>query len=529
MSWTTGLENSGWSLDLGSLWQREADIAAATIRATAPPLRRTPLAQVPPGATGDAYAKLPLLAEYIANAYGELIKDTDYRDGNGTDHKAAAIQNLTSLIDRFICNYSYSEFAADPEGVITAIIKAPVFTWEADTPPAQIQYDPFGLIAFPMQRASSGYRMPPAFVAYQLLIDRLQLGQMAATWLLPPDLEPLNGYGQRYIYDPGNGFVFLNVPDASIWYSNYDANRGANPPFQWCVLWRDYWHQIESKRHQFNDKAERARMITWVVSFIALVGFVGAIQAVAANGLTMANGAKLLAATDRLPGVEFGAASPYISAVSKLLTLDFFSDSAKDAAEDAAIESATGAADATSEVTQGANMEWLDFGSNDVSVPDDWGGDWGGLVPVEIDMGGSFFDGLDSFNFSDSFDSALDSISDGAADFFGGIDWSKLLTTLSQTYVQYRLADKALESRGQTPPPTTRPTPGTVRQLADGTTLRTNADGSTTVTAPTGEVRTVTTSGQIVSGGASWIPGVPNIAVIGGAAALGVLLLMRKK
>lgn len=518
MSWTTSLENSGWSLDLGSLWQQEADIAAATIRATAPPLRRTPLAQVPPGPIGDAYAKLSLLAEYIASAYGELIKDTDYRDGNGTDHKAAAIQNLTSLIDRFICNYSYDEFAADPERVITTIINAPVFTWEAYTPPAQIKYDPFGLIAFPMQRASSGYRMPPAFVAYQLLIDRLQLGQMAATWLLPPDLEPFNGYGQRYIYDPGNGFVFLNIPDASVWYSNYDANRGKNPPFQWCVLWRDYWRQIESKRHEFNDKAERARMITWVVSFIALVGFVGAVQAVAANGLTMANGAKLLAAIDRLPGVEFGAASPYISAVSKVLTLDFFSASTSDSAQDAVISTATGAADAA----KGANVDWLDFGLNDVNLSD-----YG--IPFEIDTGGSFFSGLDSFNFSESFDSALDSITSGAAGFFGGTDWTKLLTTLSQTYVQYRLADKALESRGQTPPPTTRPTPGTVRQLADGTTLRTNADGSTTVTAPSGEVRTVTTSGQIVRGGASWVPGVPNVAVIGGVVVLGALLLMRKK
>lgn len=505
ITWGSSLIGSGWSFDLGATLQSEGAQRVATIRASLPPLKRTPAAQVPATELGAAYLQLSTLARYLADAYGQVIESVDYRDGNGVDHKAEAISNLARLIDRVICNYSFAEFAANPTGVFDAIINAPLFTWESETPPAQIKYDPFGLIAFPMQQVGARYRMPPAFVAYQLFAGRKQFGNFLAPVILDDDVKDFIGYGYDYEYQPGNGFVFYHLPNASDWYVNYLPNK--EPPAHWCSLWRDYWHKIESERHKFNDKAERARMITWVVSFIAMVGFVGAIQAVAANGLTIGSGTKLLAAADRLPFVDFGAASPYISAVAKIVALDFTPDDAADSALDSAD---TGLLD----TSQGAGM---------------FDASWETDIPVSVDDFGLDFDfGNFDFDFG-SFDSALDNVIDSSKSFFGDIDLTKLLGTLATTYVQYRLADKALESRGQPVPAATRPTPGTVRQLPDGTTLRTNNDGSTTVTAPTGEVRTVTTSGQIVSGDGSLIPGVPNIALFGGVALLGAAFLFSRK
>jgi hypothetical protein len=161
-------------------------------------------------------------------------------------------------------------------------------------------------------------------------------------------------------------------------------------------------------------------------------------------------------------------------------------------------------------------MEYGDFDFSELPLP-------------EINMGDSWT-GFDLSGFDmPSFDLNFDTLVSGVTDAFEGFDLSKFVTDLGGLYLTYNAQQIAAERAG-TPIPTaiTRPVAGTVRQLPDGSVARTNPDGSTTVTAPNGTVRTVTTSGQVVAGSGSWIPGVPNIALLGGAALIGVALLLRK-
>lgn len=155
-------------------------------------------------------------------------------------------------------------------------------------------------------------------------------------------------------------------------------------------------------------------------------------------------------------------------------------------------------------------------GYYEVTSPESY---WGDLGVPSID--------LPEFDFGAITDSLVQTATAPSGEF----SLSSFLTDLAKTYVQYDLSKRAIETQtGQrVPAQVTRPAPGTTRTLPDGSVARTNADGSTTITSPTGEQRTVTSTGQIVRGGADLIPGIPNIALlIGGGLLLGGLLLARR-
>lgn len=258
-------------------------------------------------------------------------------------------------------------------------------------------------------------------------------------------------------------------------------------------------------------------------ALFAVVTTAGALSAAITAGQTIQVGQllKLVSALDRLPGVDFGDASDVIKYGSRILNAG---------APGGLVSSLTEpAGDSTM-----FDYEMPDFGQSwtDIALPnpDDFGGfDFGGIGSGLIDTGAGFE--------IPSFDVGLDSLTQGAGGVFGSVDFSKLLTDLAGLYVQYRIADQAIEARGGAVPAATRPTAGTTRTLADGTTIRVNNDGSSTITRPDGSSATVTTSGQVVgqtpprAAGASapLLPGVSNqTLLIGGALALGALLLLRK-
>jgi hypothetical protein len=113
-------------------------------------------------------------------------------------------------------------------------------------------------------------------------------------------------------------------------------------------------------------------------------------------------------------------------------------------------------------------------------------------------------------------DDFLTSLEQGASDFWNSFDLNRFIETASRAYVTIRQADQA---------PTSVARPGTVRTLPDGSQARINADGSMTVITAGGQVQTIGTRGQVTSGAAAatWIPGVPNLVAIGGAAVLAFL------
>lgn len=108
----------------------------------------------------------------------------------------------------------------------------------------------------------------------------------------------------------------------------------------------------------------------------------------------------------------------------------------------------------------------------------------------------------------------LDSLEQGASDFWNSFDLNKFIDSASKAYATIRQANQS---------PTSVAQPGTLRRLPDGSTARVNADGSLTVVSAAGQVQTIGTTGAVRAGGASWLPGVPNVAVIGGAAVLAFL------
>lgn len=110
--------NASLALDFEQQAQRTRDALGTN--------KRTPDADVPAGPIGDAYKRFSALALYLAEAYGRATAGVDYRDGYGRDVRAEAIAFLAKCIDRVICNYSFAEFAADPRGVISRIINAPI-------------------------------------------------------------------------------------------------------------------------------------------------------------------------------------------------------------------------------------------------------------------------------------------------------------------------------------------------------------------------------------------------------------------
>jgi hypothetical protein len=125
-----------------------------------------------------------------------------------------------------------------------------------------------------------------------------------------------------------------------------------------------------------------------------------------------------------------------------------------------------------------------------------------------------------------SMDSASNQAVSSSTDVMGNIDLGALVNSIAQGYVT---VSKAIAA-GTAPPNTAaHPTPGTVQQLPGGGSRVVNADGSTTITDAQGNKMTILASGQVVSGGAPLVPGIPNgTAVLIGIAALGLLYKVSK-
>lgn len=119
-------------------------------------------------------------------------------------------------------------------------------------------------------------------------------------------------------------------------------------------------------------------------------------------------------------------------------------------------------------------------------------------------------------------DAASNSAVSSSTDVLGNIDLTGLVNSIAQGYVS---VSKAIAA-GTAPPGTAaHPTPGTVQQLPGGGSRVVNADGSTTITDAQGNKMTILTSGQVVSGGAPLVPGIPNgTLLIAGIALLGLIV-----
>lgn len=538
--------NASLALDFEQQAQRTRDALGTN--------KRTPDADVPAGPIGDAYKRFSALALYLAEAYGRATAGVDYRDGYGRDVRAEAIAFLAKCIDRVICNYSFAEFAADPRGVISRIINAPIFAWNSDIEPVEFDYSPFGRVAFPMQRYGNAYRVPPIIGAFWLL----KSNRYVFAGMNTADNE-LGGFGNDFIYDPQNGFLFLesNLARISITQTGWqDGISRVSMIYSndWPALWRDYWNKLESERHKFNDKAERARMIQWVVSFIALVSLASAFNAVMSQGLTLANGSKLIVAVDNVPGVDFGDATPVLRIVSRVLSPggSLTSFLGLDSAQDASGNVADGVTDASGTMDDfSLGFEYGDAPAFDPPVSFDPGGfEWGDFPSFgdignpfgDIDLGAGFSSGFDfgaGIDFdplavlNTPLDSSLDSLTTNAGNVFGAFDIGSFITRLAQTYVQYDLSRRALEQRGQPAPRQAYATPGT-RTLPDGSRVTTRPDGTALVTDPSGRTVTVRRDGQVVTGTApqgTTFGGLSTPVVVGVAAAgaLALLLLMKRK
>lgn len=112
----------------------------------------------------------------------------------------------------------------------------------------------------------------------------------------------------------------------------------------------------------------------------------------------------------------------------------------------------------------------------------------------------------------------LDSLEQGASDLWGSFDLNRFITTASQAYATIKKADQ---------PATALATPGAIRRLPDGSTARVNPDGSLTIISATGGLQTIGTGGQIALG-APWIPGVPNVVLLGAGAVVLALLFLKR-
>jgi hypothetical protein len=317
-------------------------------------------------------------------------------------------------------------------------------------------------------------------------------------------------------YDPTRGFydhlgnLFLLYPLGWPSYNTYQFGKPSTEyPGRTFQL-----DEIDSAIKNAIDQIEKAQsksfVVTAIVGTLAFFALPAAVTAIETGGFTLANSAKLLSAIDRIPGIDFGVGSDILRVVNRVSSLDVVQNVA--------------------DTAEGVQM-------------DDWGfGDWSDIAVTpgeswwDFDLGAGFNGPWDfGSGFGDiavvpnSFDSTIESLTSKSSDIFGSFDIGSFLTGLAKTYVDYDLKKRQLEKTGTQTPIQTKPTPGTVKTLPDGSIMRTNADGSTTITSPNGQVRTVTPQGQIVQGGPSVFASIPPAVWIGGAVAIGALLLKGRK
>jgi len=492
------------------------------LRESLPASRSTPASMVPDTPLGRAYLQLPELARFIASTYEGATDPAQYVDGHGVDHRVASIELLARLIYRFICNYSFDEFARDPRGTVLRILNAPLFVWDEKIEPIRFEYRTLGLIPFPMQANGNAYNVPPTVGAYWLFQSNIRSTNLGLV-SVDADLFDFIGYGETWSYDSARGFTFIEGMNTRLWHEG----GGKLPPMWWPTLWRDYWWRIDNERERVSDRRFIFDTVRFIVSFFSLAGFVGAVNAVVSNGITFASGLRLAVSIDRLPGVDLGDASQVLSALSRVSSLRALFDG---------LTADAVAATSVPVIDEGPTMIF-DY---DANPWDPWAGEFDAGVGVDFDAGvGADFDlgtgiefnlGADVPPIDSAIDFDLNSLVNRSDSIFGNIDVTALLTSIAALYVQHDLARRTIEQRGGTAPPAT-PRPGQTRTLSDGTTVRTNHDGSTTVRTPDGASRTVTPSGQIVAQApAPTGAGIDQrTLLIGGAVAVAAILLLRRR
>ncbi len=155
-----------------------------------------------------------------------------------------------------------------------------------------------------------------------------------------------------------------------------------------------------------------------------------------------------------------------------------------------------------------------------------------GTTPSFVDSSGNPIDSTAQSMVVPADTSTMDAASVQAAqsstDSLGNLDITKLISSLSSSYVSVQNAINA----GTAPPYTAvHPTPGMVRVLPGGVRTVVNADGSTTITDATGKSQTVLANGTVVAGGAPLIPGISNttLMIAGGALLLAALFLRKPR
>lgn len=542
---------------------------------------RTPDAQVPDTPDGIFYKQVPKIIDWIVAQLWARLSAADLLSQSGYNLAYGARETLTAILNNSIGNFPFESVASSGgwKNTLKWLLERPIFTWDADQPTVTVYVPRIEQMPLPFQyRSQDAYSASPG-----MALAFLGYGPDATYALSPANLD---GRITQAFYHPEFGIVFNKYfvdsvagslsgmvtrqidgqawKEDKLWYLLADYTFDPHPfhlerripaggaPVLICPpnvgtseqcesipdferlsqieAWRAFpwitnaFHQPRLIYARLNDIAQIIReqrrkeelfdAIKGIGLVMSVMGLGAAIQAIVANGLTLANGVNLVVSVDKLPGVDLGQTGKYLSMANGYLDLESFSN----AANLVPIESATGAA-----------MEFdLPAFDYDPSAIDYGNFDFGSLPTPDLGDSWSGFD-IGSFELP-SFDVNFDTLTNSISSAFEGFDLGSFITDLGGLYLTYNAQKIAAEQQG-TPVPQqyVRPTPGTVRQLPDGSVATTNADGSTTVRSPTGEVRTVTTSGRVVAGDAQqWIPGVPNIALIGGAALIGVALLMRK-
>lgn len=443
---------------------------------------------VPDTEAGKAYKAIPAIAREIAKRLLAVF-DSQTITGPLSLPIEQRVENLAKALLLGPFNVPFNDAFGGQDFVtgdwrenLLALTERPIFAWKNDAPLRVTEYRKIQ-IPIPYQSAGSD-----AFVAPPYLVFLLSQGQFNAV-----------------SYDPSIGFFDKNASGSEMFANTFknqiihDAPYSQFPGTTFQIL--DLLRKIREVVDQIEKAEARNFWISTVVAFAAFAALPAAISAIESGGLSLANSAKLLAAVDRIPGVDFGVASDILRVVNRAYSgIGSFAVQATDSAQPGA--------DQMTDVFEGGYYE--------VTSPESY---WGDLGVPSID--------LPEFDFGAITDSLVQTATAPSGEF----SLSSFLTDLAKTYVQYDLSKRAIETQtGQrVPAQVTRPAPGTTRTLPDGSVARTNADGSTTITSPTGEQRTVTSTGQIVRGGVDLIPGIPNIALlIGGGLLLGGLLLARR-
>jgi hypothetical protein len=461
--------------------------------------RRTPSVAVPDTYAGALYKALPKVALAIAQRLVQAI-DNDLPPG-GT------IENIARLIDENLFNIPFAEFASgDVEQNIMRLVDKPIIVDDVDAPAQTFPINlAFGLIGkgeipLPMRTVQGQTTLAaPILIRLMSRVDLIEPNPFFTCWNDPASMPYVLNYSNAHGFTVTplvRDFVFDSVRSL-LWQGAGSAHPTAFVLDAIPENIRELYRQVGRDLDDASSRVRLSNTIKGILFVVAVLSIGFAAQAISAQGLTVQTGTKMLLAVDRIPGVDFGVGSDILRVVNRATS--FGSSALIDAGADVAAR-------------QGGEM-WDDYTGEFI------GGSTGGW-----DFGG--FGGID---FGGSFDSAISNLTQSSTSIFGDFNLQSFIGDLAKTYVQYDLGRRLAEQQGQRPP-AARPTPGQTYVLPDGSTARTNADGSTTVTSRTGQVRTVTPTGQIVAGGSSanWIPGVPNIALIAGAAGIGALMLMRR-